>query len=977
MSGMKDNEKSAGAFHATADDDAHFDDMDYVDDADMEGADESFFFNQRGSGSGGRRHSFTEGQFGNVSGLDGLLASGMQNPAGIEEHNANARMAVDHEMAYGMPPMGGGLDAWALPMDYGLGTNPLAAAYGMARYTLPRSPLAGGGGRLDTPAARRARMLHRTQSLTNLASAAAAGNPYFGMPSPLGAYFGSSPVSSHAFPGSNYMMPDAQMIDAAMANPYHPMSAYILSHAAAQLRASAASTKAAVVAAAAAASAASTATTASSSAGPSPSEPLSESDLKLLQETRKLVEAQQSPLTHVQSEEEAASIREHQMLTMVEAPGYAQDQRTKAAITAAAFAVLSPVSTNGRRSPSQGRSSALDDTPMSPSPSGTPRSLSRPRSRPVSQSPTRMDSDGEQRPGNSSTAGRVGIMGRSRRGSALRPRPSLTGLDMSALTAAVSGKLDSARGTDSPAGLWADHFSPITGGPEDDPYASTFAPAYAAAAAASAAASENSAAEDEGEDTAGEQVAATPGMTAAQTELVANAMNFIRRGRKLNRSIGKAGRPKAGSAAGAESDEPNQERAPDSRSSSIAPTEARTPTSVTPIRANPEMAILRTNSEVAAIMVDNAAQAIASGGTPIQSRRRKGHGVPSSIMGIIIPGGRYQCTWPNCGKTFSTSGHLSRHARIHIGFKPFECEICGAKFSRSDNMRMHQKTHGEKGTTSPAPGEEQSTVNIFADGQTDSNPASPLSPEPSSDAQLAAAAAAVIAAYPSPINTPGMSSSRGGSRVGSRRNSGNIGHSRKYSVLSNAPTTTAAEIGFSEMLMSPATDYVDDIVKAASDAAGTAYELMDPAAMALEMQIFGGLVDGDGNATFSMDDLPDLHGERGDTSIVVDATVEEKTERELLDFSSATDMMRVEDDGAEEAGRGGNARVFGRLKGFKRFGSNQALKESAAAAVAAAAAVSANSAPSSPFVGYPGQDGSDFMRSDEDGSEVKSREYYN
>ncbi|KAI8836114.1 hypothetical protein BC829DRAFT_365262 [Chytridium lagenaria] len=55
-------------------------------------------------------------------------------------------------------------------------------------------------------------------------------------------------------------------------------------------------------------------------------------------------------------------------------------------------------------------------------------------------------------------------------------------------------------------------------------------------------------------------------------------------------------------------------------------------------------------------------------------------------MGALTANGRYECQWPNCAKTFSTSGHLSRHARIHLGFKPFECDYpgCDARFSRSD-----------------------------------------------------------------------------------------------------------------------------------------------------------------------------------------------------------------------------------------------------------------------------------------------------
>ncbi|KAJ9647229.1 hypothetical protein H2199_002216 [Coniosporium tulheliwenetii] len=39
--------------------------------------------------------------------------------------------------------------------------------------------------------------------------------------------------------------------------------------------------------------------------------------------------------------------------------------------------------------------------------------------------------------------------------------------------------------------------------------------------------------------------------------------------------------------------------------------------------------------------------------------------------------------------------HLKRHYRsLHTHEKPFECTDCGKKFSRSDNLSQHQRTHG-------------------------------------------------------------------------------------------------------------------------------------------------------------------------------------------------------------------------------------------------------------------------------------------
>ncbi|ODV88448.1 hypothetical protein CANCADRAFT_58741 [Tortispora caseinolytica NRRL Y-17796] len=56
---------------------------------------------------------------------------------------------------------------------------------------------------------------------------------------------------------------------------------------------------------------------------------------------------------------------------------------------------------------------------------------------------------------------------------------------------------------------------------------------------------------------------------------------------------------------------------------------------------------------------------------------------------------RYQCEVEGCGKTFTTSGHLARHRRIHTGEKKFVCNVngCTARFSRQDNCNQHRRTH--------------------------------------------------------------------------------------------------------------------------------------------------------------------------------------------------------------------------------------------------------------------------------------------
>ncbi|TPX63402.1 hypothetical protein CcCBS67573_g08694 [Chytriomyces confervae] len=56
---------------------------------------------------------------------------------------------------------------------------------------------------------------------------------------------------------------------------------------------------------------------------------------------------------------------------------------------------------------------------------------------------------------------------------------------------------------------------------------------------------------------------------------------------------------------------------------------------------------------------------------------------------------RYPCKFDGCGKDFSTSGHLSRHSRIHMGLKRFSCSVdgCDRTFVRADNRDQHDKSH--------------------------------------------------------------------------------------------------------------------------------------------------------------------------------------------------------------------------------------------------------------------------------------------
>ncbi|KAJ3231873.1 hypothetical protein HDU77_000963, partial [Chytriomyces hyalinus] len=62
----------------------------------------------------------------------------------------------------------------------------------------------------------------------------------------------------------------------------------------------------------------------------------------------------------------------------------------------------------------------------------------------------------------------------------------------------------------------------------------------------------------------------------------------------------------------------------------------------------------------------------------------------SSVDGSQSPSQkhRYACTYPGCGKDFSTNGHLTRHYAIHThSAVRYPCTVpgCGKHFSRADS----------------------------------------------------------------------------------------------------------------------------------------------------------------------------------------------------------------------------------------------------------------------------------------------------
>jgi uncharacterized Zn-finger protein len=63
------------------------------------------------------------------------------------------------------------------------------------------------------------------------------------------------------------------------------------------------------------------------------------------------------------------------------------------------------------------------------------------------------------------------------------------------------------------------------------------------------------------------------------------------------------------------------------------------------------------------------------------------------------PRKRYQCSMPDCNKSFYQKTHLEIHTRAHTGVKPFVCKepSCGQRFSQLGNLKTHERRHtGER-----------------------------------------------------------------------------------------------------------------------------------------------------------------------------------------------------------------------------------------------------------------------------------------
>ena len=72
-------------------------------------------------------------------------------------------------------------------------------------------------------------------------------------------------------------------------------------------------------------------------------------------------------------------------------------------------------------------------------------------------------------------------------------------------------------------------------------------------------------------------------------------------------------------------------------------------------------------------------------------------GTTSNLANTLPVRKKYPCPHAklhNCTDKFTTSGHAARHGKKHTGEKNVVCPHCHKAFTRKDNMKQHERTHG-------------------------------------------------------------------------------------------------------------------------------------------------------------------------------------------------------------------------------------------------------------------------------------------
>ena len=128
----------------------------------------------------------------------------------------------------------------------------------------------------------------------------------------------------------------------------------------------------------------------------------------------------------------------------------------------------------------------------------------------------------------------------------------------------------------------------------------------------------------------------------------------------------------------------------------------------TPIPGQLPSTIFQANEELAKLQqMENEDRYPSASPMPLDGR----DSATPAPNGDESPAKTFTCPVPACGRLFKRLEHLKRHVRTHTQERPYICQICGKKFSRSDNLAQyvsisriklinrHRKTHDRTGAT--------------------------------------------------------------------------------------------------------------------------------------------------------------------------------------------------------------------------------------------------------------------------------------
>ncbi|KAJ7472000.1 hypothetical protein FB451DRAFT_312655 [Mycena latifolia] len=137
--------------------------------------------------------------------------------------------------------------------------------------------------------------------------------------------------------------------------------------------------------------------------------------------------------------------------------------------------------------------------------------------------------------------------------------------------------------------------------------------------------------------------------------------------------------------------------------------------------------------------------------------------------GFLGPSKLHGHVCPRCNKAFTTTGHLKRHFRIHMGDK-HSCPFpgCETRCSRKDNLQQHYKTHlyprtrcrfSKSSMTSVSSarqtfGSASTSISGFGGAQFTSSPPAMDSPPALSDSSSQSSGYSSHSGFSSPPNTP-------------------------------------------------------------------------------------------------------------------------------------------------------------------------------------------------------------------------------